>query len=34
VIFAIALENGETPKGTGAFKGHIPLRELIERYGA
>lgn len=34
VTFAIALENGETPKGTGALKGQIPLLELIERYGA
>jgi glutathione S-transferase len=34
VIFATALENGETPKGSGALQGHVPLRELIERYGA
>ncbi|CAD5300316.1 Glutathione S-transferase [Bosea sp. 62] len=34
VMFATALENGETPAGKGAFKGHVPLAEVIERYGA
>lgn len=34
VIFATAIENGETPVGSGAFKGHVPLAEVIERFGA
>ena len=34
VIYATALESGETPKGTGTLKGHVPLAELIERFGA
>lgn len=34
VTFAAALENGETPAGKGAFKGHVPLAEVIERFGA
>lgn len=34
VRFATALENGETPKGSGAFKGHVPLAEVIERFGS
>ncbi len=34
VVFAAALENGETPSGSGAFKGHVPLAEVIARYGA
>lgn len=34
VIFATAIENGETPAGSGAFKGHVPLAEVIERFGA
>jgi glutathione S-transferase len=34
VVFATALENGETPAGKGAFKGHMPLAEVIERFGA
>lgn len=34
VVFAAALENGETPAGKGAFKGHVPLAEVIERFGA
>lgn len=33
VVFATALENGETPTGSGALKGHLPLAEVIERYG-
>lgn len=33
VRFATALENGETPAGSGAFKGHLPLAEVIERFG-
>lgn len=34
VIFATAIENGETPAGSGAFRGHVPLIEVIERFGA
>jgi glutathione S-transferase len=34
VIYATALESGGTPKGTGSLKGHVPLAELIERFGA
>lgn len=33
VKFAIAIENGETPAGSGAFRGHVPLAETIARYG-
>jgi len=33
VVFATALENGQTPAGSGAFKGHLPLAEVIERFG-
>ena len=33
VRFATALEDGETPAGSGAFKGHVPLAEVIERFG-
>ena len=33
VVFATALEDGETPAGSGALKGHLPLAEVIERYG-
>jgi len=25
--------NGETPVGSGALKGHVPLDEVIERFG-
>lgn len=34
VVFATALENGGTPVGSGALKGHMPLAEVIERFGA
>lgn len=34
VSFATAIENGETPAGSGAFLGHVALREVIERFGA
>lgn len=34
VIFATAIENGETPAGSGALKGHVKLAEVIERFGA
>jgi len=33
VRFALALEDGETPPGTGALQGHIPLAEVIDRFG-
>lgn len=33
VKFAVAIENGETPAGSGAFRGHVPLTETIARYG-
>jgi glutathione S-transferase len=29
VKFAIAIENGEQPEGTGAMKGQVPLRDLL-----
>jgi glutathione S-transferase len=34
VIFATALESGETPKGSGACVGHVPLADAIERFGS
>jgi glutathione S-transferase len=35
VAFAAALEKGETPPaGSGACLGHLPLAEVIERFGA
>lgn len=34
VIYATALEDGETRPGTGACLGHVPLEEVIERFGA
>lgn len=33
VSYALALENGEVPSGTGACLGHVSLEELIERFG-
>jgi glutathione S-transferase len=32
VRFAQAIEDGETPKGSGAMRGHIPLDEVIARF--
>jgi glutathione S-transferase len=29
VIFATSIENGEQPRGTGALKGQVPLKELV-----
>jgi glutathione S-transferase len=29
VRFAVALEDGETPPGSGALKGHVPLDQLL-----
>ncbi len=34
VSFATAIEDGETPAGSGVFLGHVPLSEVIERFGA
>ncbi|VIO76534.1 glutathione S-transferase family protein [Bradyrhizobium ivorense] len=34
VIHATALESGERSAGSGACVGHIPLAEVIERFGA
>jgi glutathione S-transferase len=33
VKFATALENGETPTGSGALLGQVPLAEVVERFG-
>jgi glutathione S-transferase len=33
VRFALAVENGETPAGSGACRGYVPLREVIDRVG-
>jgi len=33
VVFATAIENGETPQGTGACRGQIALPEVIGRFG-
>lgn len=33
VHFATALESGEIPTGSGAFKGHVSLAEVIDRFG-
>ena len=32
VRFAQAIENGETPQGSGAMRGHIPLDAVIARF--
>ncbi|TIU04213.1 MAG: glutathione S-transferase family protein, partial [Mesorhizobium sp.] len=34
VRYAQAIEDGEKPAGSGACLGHIPLAEVIERFGA
>jgi glutathione S-transferase len=34
VRYALALEDGETPAGSGACLGQIPLAEVIKRFGA
>lgn len=31
--FALAVENGETAEGNGAFQGHVPLADVITRFG-
>ncbi|MBY8918750.1 glutathione S-transferase family protein [Nitratireductor sp. L1-7-SE] len=33
VAYALALESGEDAGGSGACLGHVPLHEVIERYG-
>jgi glutathione S-transferase len=33
VIYATAIEDGETPVGTGACNGQVPLAEVIRRFG-
>ncbi|QNQ08131.1 glutathione S-transferase family protein [Sphingomonas alpina] len=33
VRFAVAIENGESPAGSGALLGQVPLDEVIERFG-
>ncbi|MBD2749971.1 glutathione S-transferase family protein [Microvirga sp. BT688] len=33
VIYATALENGESRQGTGSCIGHVPLAEVISRFG-
>lgn len=33
VRFALAIEDGETPAGSGALRGHVPLAEAIEKFG-
>jgi glutathione S-transferase len=33
VRFAVAIEKGETPAGSGEMLGQIPLAEVIQRYG-
>jgi glutathione S-transferase len=30
VRFATAIENGESPRGSSAFKGHVPLAEVLD----
>ena len=34
VIYATALESGESASGSGACRGHVLLADVIERYGA
>lgn len=33
VTYALAIENGEAVKGSGACLGHVSLREVIDRFG-
>jgi len=32
--FALAIENGETPTGSGMMRGQIPLPDILQRYAA
>lgn len=34
VRFALAIEDGESPTGSGACRGHVALADVIERWGA
>lgn len=34
VRYAIAIEDGETPTGSGACEGHVPLAETMRRFAA
>jgi len=34
VHFAQAIENGEAPQGSGAFRGHVPLQDVITQFSA
>ena len=34
VVYATAIEAGERPAGSGACLGHVPLAEVIERFGS
>ena len=34
VQFALAIESGKTPPGSGAMRGQIPLTEILDRYAA
>lgn len=34
IVYATALESGESVAGSGLCLGHVPLAEVIERYGA
>lgn len=34
VRYALAVENGEMPVGSGACLGHVPLADVIERFAA
>lgn len=34
VQFALAVEDGERPAGSGACRGHVDLQQVIQRYGA
>jgi glutathione S-transferase len=33
VRFAVAIEDGQAPMGSGAFRGHLPLADVIEKFG-
>ena len=34
IAYAVSVEDGERPAGSGACVGHVPLAEVIERFGA
>jgi glutathione S-transferase len=33
IVYAVAVEDGERPTGSGACVGHVPLAEVLERFG-